>query len=104
METPSRTVLIVDDDGDVRQRMQPILRGRGYTVLTAENADTAWCLLRRTSIDLLLVDLSMPRAQELLDGKLADPRLADIPTLVVTIGADEMAGSAGMGVAYAPAP
>jgi DNA-binding NtrC family response regulator len=106
MDSTQRTVLIADDDGDVRHRMQAILRERGYQVLTAETAESARWLLLRAHVDLLLIDRSMPGASELLDEKAASARLAEIPTVVVTIGAEELsaAGSAGAGVVYAPAP
>jgi PAS domain S-box-containing protein len=59
---PGETILIVEDDHDVRAYLAEVLRAIGYSVLTAANADLALKSLSEltTRIDLLLTDIVMP--------------------------------------------
>jgi CheY-like chemotaxis protein len=54
------TVLVIDDDEQVRQLCQAALEGAGYRVLIAESGPDALCLLQRHKADLALVDVFMP--------------------------------------------
>lgn len=56
----AKTILVVDDEPDIRMTVQEILADEGYDVSTAENAATA--RERRESIkpDLVLLDIWMP--------------------------------------------
>jgi PAS domain S-box-containing protein len=73
------TVLLVEDDSDLRAYLSDVLRGLRYRVLIAANAESALSHLRQQSnrIDLLLTDIVMPgrngrelarEAQELRPG------------------------------------
>lgn len=58
---PARTLLVVDDDPDIRQLLTEILTSQGYQVLQAENPAEALRVARATAtIHLLLTDFSMP--------------------------------------------
>lgn len=59
----SETILIAEDDDQVRNVLQAILRRHGYAVLCARDAAEALelCLQRSQAIDLLLTDVIMPR-------------------------------------------
>jgi signal transduction histidine kinase/CheY-like chemotaxis protein len=63
------TVLVVEDDADVRLAAIDMLAQLGYKVLSAQDADTALATLQRNAdIDLLFTDVVMPgtiRANEL---------------------------------------
>jgi PAS domain S-box-containing protein len=56
------TILIVEDDNDVRAYLAEVLRGAGYRVLTAASAEPALKFVTEpnTRIDLLLTDIVMP--------------------------------------------
>jgi CheY-like chemotaxis protein len=57
----SETVLLVEDDDQVRRVARNILETHGYTVLEARNAREALLLNKRAhTIDLLLTDVVMP--------------------------------------------
>jgi CheY-like chemotaxis protein len=56
------TILLVEDDGDLRVYLAELLRAMHYRVLSAPNADIALVYLKQqdTRIDLLLTDIVMP--------------------------------------------
>jgi CheY-like chemotaxis protein len=63
---PSATVLIVEDESDVRDVASGYVEALGYGVLTARNGDEALALVKTDApIDLLLTDIVMPGS---LDG------------------------------------
>ncbi|WP_063746880.1 response regulator [Catenuloplanes japonicus] len=63
-EQPQPTVLVVDDEVDLRDIMRRMLERRGFTALTAGDARAAIDLCRDHDgpVDLLVTDLSMPEA------------------------------------------
>ncbi len=59
------TVLVADDDPDLRETVRDILEAEGYGVLNAQNGIEALDLLHATAPPLVvLLDLQMPK----LDG------------------------------------
>jgi CheY-like chemotaxis protein len=55
------TVLVVDDDPDVRQYATSVLDEAGYRVLAAADGESALAVLERdSSIDVLFTDVVMP--------------------------------------------
>jgi CheY-like chemotaxis protein len=60
-ETSHWTVLVVDDDPDVRQYAASVLDEAGYRVLTAADGGSALAVVERDdSIDVLFTDVVMP--------------------------------------------
>lgn len=57
---PIRTVLVADDDSDVRSNMKDILDDLGYRVDTAHDGGSALHLARENSYDVALLDFRMP--------------------------------------------
>lgn len=82
------TVMVVDDDPDVRAVFSAILQDEGYDVLEARDGSHALDLL--TAMDrppqLVLMDLMMPRMSgwDLLAILRADDNLRDVPVAVMT--------------------
>jgi CheY-like chemotaxis protein len=61
MTARQTTILLVDDDDDVRESLSAILEASGFRVLTAAGGDAALKLLAdEVRIDLLLTDIRMP--------------------------------------------
>lgn len=58
------TILVVDDDADMRELMRIWLKSEGYSVRTAANGAEALADLQKTLPCVLLVDLHMP----IMDG------------------------------------
>ncbi len=54
------TLLIVDDEVDVREVLEEYFTSHGYTTIGAENAAAAKALAAQHAIDLALVDINMP--------------------------------------------
>ena len=57
----ARTILIVDDEADVREALQRFIKPEGYDVIQAESGEQGIALARKTQIDAFLVDIEMPR-------------------------------------------
>jgi len=54
-------VLVVDDDGDLRDRTAALLKASGYLVWAARDGEEALGILdREETIDLLFTDIAMP--------------------------------------------
>lgn len=54
------TILLVDDDGNIRHLVQLYLEKEGYVVVTADRGDAAVNLFRRQPPDLVLLDVMLP--------------------------------------------
>jgi len=83
---PDGTVLVVDDDEAVRERLTRVIRGGGWRAVSAENGVVGLAELDRLRPDLILLDLVMPELDGF--GFLAAIRdreeLRDVPVLVLT--------------------
>jgi twitching motility two-component system response regulator PilH len=79
-----RNVLVVDDSKTELVHLGEILRGAGYQVDTAQNADEAHSRLERAKPDLILMDVVMPGANgfQLTRAITRDPRYADVPVIM----------------------
>jgi len=76
------TVLVVEDDADVRLTVVDMLAQLGYTVLTAPNGDAALDFIASdVPIDLLFTDVIMPGAVK--SGELARRAAARVPPVPV---------------------
>ncbi|HEV2101406.1 MAG TPA: sigma-54 dependent transcriptional regulator [Candidatus Acidoferrum sp.] len=80
------TILIVDDEANLRKTLAEILRARGYTILEADDGTTAVQLLRDARPDLIFSDWKMPKmgGEELLQHLHSHPQLASVPVIVIT--------------------
>ena len=54
-------ILVADDDKNTRQLLQAVLEADGYQVITAENGEAALDLIDREHIDLVVLDIMMPK-------------------------------------------
>ena len=60
MSTSNFTVLVVEDEFQVRTLFVRLLLQEGYQVLSASNAQDALDILDKEKVDLILLDLRMP--------------------------------------------
>jgi PAS domain S-box-containing protein len=63
LERGSETILLVEDEAGLREMVEQLLEGQGYTVLSAANSyeATQLCSSHRGPVDLLLTDVVMPK-------------------------------------------
>ena len=54
------TILIVDDEAELREVLEEYLTGQGYTALSAEDAVAARALCEKQAIDLAILDIHLP--------------------------------------------
>ena len=59
-----KTILVVEDDDDIREFVRAALEDQGYVIKTATNGQAALDKVRRCPPDAILLDIMMPR----LDG------------------------------------
>lgn len=82
------TVLIIEDDNDVRALYETVLSTQGMQVVTAKSSGEAMSALRRPgfSADLAIVDITLPDtpATSTIEFMRSDPRFAHTRIVVVT--------------------
>jgi DNA-binding NtrC family response regulator len=80
------TILIVDDEANLRKTLAEILRARGYCIVEADDGATAIELLRATTPDLIFSDWKMPKVsgEEFLQHLRSHTHLASVPVIVIT--------------------
>ena len=85
-----RTVLVVDDDADVRRVLCALLKSAGYRALEASDGDAALEIAVEQGPDLILMDLVLPGRSGLatIQALSADQRTAHIPVIVVSAVSD----------------
>ena len=54
------TILVVDDEKNIRSGLAEAISLEGYDVIEAENGKAAWEKMNSNNVDLLLTDLRMP--------------------------------------------
>ena len=54
-------ILVAEDDKHTRRLLQAVLEAAGYQVVTAENGEEALALLDREYVDLVVLDVMMPK-------------------------------------------
>jgi CheY-like chemotaxis protein len=86
----SNTVLVVDDEEDVRETLAALIERWGFEVVTAGSGREALKLLRTSPPRLVLLDLTMPELNgwSVRAAMLGDPQLAPIPVVLLSGVAD----------------
>ncbi len=54
-------ILLVDDDKNIRKLYKAVLESDGYNVLTAQNGEEALDIMDRECVDLVVLDIMMPK-------------------------------------------
>ncbi len=82
----NRTVLIIDDEMDVRTMLDKSLTAKGYSVITAYNGNQGLVLAKSQQPDLIILDrvLGDMLGEEVAANLRKDPRTTDIPILYIS--------------------
>lgn len=97
MKILKKTILVVDDEPDTTEMFAEMMRLSGYQVLKAYGGHQTLNLVANERPDAVVLDWMMPDLSglEVLKSMRHDPRLADIPVVMVsakTMQADVDAG------------
>lgn len=86
MQCADKTIIVVDDEPDVRQYLATIHEDAGFKVKRAADGEEALRMIREERPDFISLDLIMPRksGHKLLYELRKDKYLSRIPVLIVT--------------------
>ncbi|MDQ6669579.1 MAG: response regulator [Chloroflexota bacterium] len=93
------TILIADDEADIRGLLSITLSRRGHTVLQAETGPAALSLVEQIVPDLAILDVNLPGIEgtQIARRMRANPATASVPIMILTAlsnEADTLAGFA----------
>ena len=77
-------ILVVDDDKNTRLFFSAVLEEAGYTVTTASNGEDALELMDRVHVDLVVLDIMMPRMDGYEFTRLLRESDNNLPILMVS--------------------
>jgi len=91
-----KTILVVDDEPNVRQYLKTVLQDAGFNVVTAGDGVEALEIIKEKSPDFISLDLLMPRksGHKLLHELRRNKQWSRIPVLIVTAHAQDELGKA----------
>jgi CheY-like chemotaxis protein len=86
MTIRAKQILLVEDDRFLRRACAAGLRQRGWTVLTAVDGEEALRLSQTEAIDLILLDMLMPKLHglDVMRALRAEEKTRTIPVLVLS--------------------
>lgn len=99
-EPPARRcILLVDDDAEVRGSLDAVLFEEGFLVIPANDGQQALELIASTFVDLVLLDLNMPRKNGWDTFERLSAEYPLVPVILITARPNQLftAMSAGVG-------
>lgn len=89
-----KTILIVDDEDDVREYFADILRDAGFNVMTAADGEAGLAQVREKKPDFISLDLVMPKKSgiKFLYELRHNKEWVNIPVVIVTAHAHDKLG------------
>lgn len=100
-----KSILVVEDDPDIRTALIELLESEGYVTNSASNGQEALRELEKSKKPcLVLLDMMMPimNGREFLDVVMKDSHLAPIPVIVVSAIADKVSTDGAKGFIKKP--
>lgn len=80
----SHTILVVEDDKDIQELISEILKAEGYSVLTAGNGLDGYQIYKEEKLDLLILDIMMPKMDGYQLAKLIRKKDDKLPIIMLT--------------------
>lgn len=81
------TILIIDDNDDVRRLVGKILKAAGHDVVEGASGEEALTITETTTPDLVLMDVRLPGGFDGLETTRiikGDPRMREVPVIALT--------------------
>lgn len=91
-----RSILLVDDDPNVRMTLRDVLEAEGFVVHTARDGHDALRVLEKIDLpDVILLDYKMPNmdGRQFLSVQRRIPRLQMIPVIILSAATREWSGA-----------
>jgi DNA-binding NtrC family response regulator len=86
--TTAKTILVIDDEKNIRRTLSLVLEGEGYKVVDAETAEEGLAILATPAnpVDLAIFDVKLPKMSglEALERVRKDDALKDTPVIVIS--------------------
>lgn len=79
-----KKILVVEDDRDIQELVEEILKAEGYKVYTANNGLEGYELFKYEDLDLIILDVMMPKMDGYQMAKLVRQRDEKIPIIMLT--------------------
>jgi DNA-binding response OmpR family regulator len=81
-----KTIVIADDAPEVVEMVKLVLERTGYEIIAFDNGRVALEAIPEIGPDLVLLDIIMPgmNGMEVCQAMKADPKLANIPVIMIT--------------------
>ena len=84
-----RTILIAEDDASIRAGLSDALQAHGYGVLTAADGEAALKSVLTQEVDLVLLDLNMPKLNGFKLLKIMSKECPGVPSIILTAHGEE---------------
>ena len=80
------TILVVDDEKNIRRTLRMVLEGSGFNTLEASSAEECLETLESNEVDLLILDIRLPKMSgiEALEKIRSEPETRKLPVLMVS--------------------
>jgi DNA-binding response OmpR family regulator len=93
-----KTILIVDDDVDIRRLAESALRQEEFAVLEADSGERALEILRVTDVDAVILDVLLPGmgGLETLRHIRSDKVLSHLPVIMLSVKSSEIDNVVGL--------
>lgn len=85
----SERILIVDDEKEIRDLVDIYLKGEGYETLKAENGEEALNLLEKEKVDLIILDIMMPKVNG-IEACLKIREEREMPIIMLSAKSEDM--------------
>ncbi|AFY87394.1 ATP-binding protein [Chroococcidiopsis thermalis] len=93
-KTTKKTILVVDDDANIRQLLRQQLESEGYNILEAKDGIEAIAFVKKSAPDLIILDVMMPEMSgfDVAAVLKNDPKTMNIPIIILSIVEDRERG------------
>ena len=94
-------ILLVEDDVSIIEKLEELLKGEGFQVVTAQRQEQALSLLDENKFDLILLDISLPDGSgyaicSAAKAETLDNKNKDVPVIFITAYDDEASAVTGL--------